>query len=244
MLTFEHVPPKKAFNDRPTITISWQRALVLGPDAPTRGPKRQGGVGKHTLCQRCNNDTGRWYGKAFIDWCYQGADVLQRSGGNPGLVYLYQAYPLRILKQILTMFCSVNGPEFTKVNPELRRFLLNRESRDLPPRFRLFVYYNIEGKLRYVGTSGMVDFNTGAITVLNEISFPPFGYVLTIDSEPPDKRLAEITFFKHFLYNELATLEVRLPVLPTMLMYPGDYRSRQEILEQRAQSVSPLVAPP
>ena len=176
------------------------------------------------------------YARALVDWCYQGMEILQRSGGAPRLVALYQTYPLRVLKEILVMFCSVNGEGFTDRHAWLRRYLLNRTERYLDPAFRLFVYYNLSTRARYAGLAGEMNLETGRATVLSEITYPPFGYVLTLDSEPPDRRLAEISFFTRFGYNELARLEVHLPVLPIHLAFPGDYRSRAEILENRAQS--------
>ncbi len=64
---------------------------------------------------------------------------------------------------------------------------------------------------------------------MNEISFPPFGYLLTFDSEPPDNRLFEITHFSHYSYNERKEMWLRLTVLPTYLPYPGDYRTKERI---------------
>lgn len=37
------------------------------------------------------SDTGGWYGKSFVDWCYRGMDVLERSGGRPPLIYPHRA---------------------------------------------------------------------------------------------------------------------------------------------------------
>ena len=233
-LTEEHVPPKKAFNNRRTIILSFNEALALGPETPDRGKIRQGGVRGYTLCAQCNNNTGSWYGRALIDWCYRGMEILERSGGRSTLINIYNCYPLRILKQILIMFCSVNSDKFTDVHPWLRRYLLNRESRGLPPSFRLYLYYNITGKLRYAGLSSQVDTKTGNITLISEITYPPFGYVLTIDSDPPNERLGDISFFDKYSYNELGRLEIMLPTLPTHLLYPGDYRTRSEILAQRS----------
>jgi hypothetical protein len=58
-----------------------------------------------------------------------------------------------------------------------------------------------------------------------EISFPPFGYMLTLDSEPEDKRLTEITGFKQFQYWDIDMLRLNLNVLPTHGPMMGDYRS-------------------
>jgi hypothetical protein len=43
-----------------------------------------------------------------------------------------------VLKQILAMFFSANGPNFRATFPDLVRFVLNRDEHDLNPRIRVF----------------------------------------------------------------------------------------------------------
>ena len=54
---------------------------------------------------------------------------------------------------------------------------------------------------------------------------------MTFNSNPPDNRLCEITFFSKFSYNEFKIINLDLKVLPTHLAYPGDYRTIKEINE-------------
>jgi hypothetical protein len=230
-LTFEHVPPGAAFNDRRVIRVTLGQAISLGPDEIVKGPIQQGGIGKHTLCPRCNSLTGHWYGHRFVDWCYQAMSILIKSRGNPSLIYLNYLFPLAILKQIVTMFFGVNETTFGKVNPELVRFILNRDERNLPPKFRFFVYCNTIGTFRFVPIVARLFSSTGT-TLMSEITYPPFGYLMTINSDPPDKRLFEITHFSTYDYNEFKVMTLKLPVLPTHLVFPGDYRTKKEISEQ------------
>lgn len=233
-LTYEHVPPRKAFNNSRVVSLRGLEAVGLGPYEPQRGQGaiQQRGAGAFTLCSNCNNTTGSWYANHFNCWCHQAAEIMKRSMGQPTLHYFYHMFPLSILKQIMTMFCSVNGPQLTSDYPELRTFILNRESRSLPKLFRVYVYLNLTGKGRHVGLSGQVDLVSGKVTMLSELSHPPLGYLLTVGSVAPDERPVEITHFARCEYGEYACWEARLPVLPTHLTYPGDYRSREEIEEQ------------
>jgi hypothetical protein len=238
-LTFEHVPPKKAFNDRRTISLPFDQAIRLGPDAPVKGRVQQGGVGGHTLCQSCNSDTGRWYAPSLIDWCYRGMEILERSRGRAEIFHIRSCHPLRVIKEIVVMFCSVNA-EMTTAQPWIRRFLLNTHARDWDPEWRVFVYYNLEGKLRYAGGAGMINFKTGGMTVMSEINYPPFGYVLVMNgADAPDPRLTEITHFARYGYDEIAELMMPMSVLPTHLVYPGDYRTRDEIRRDHLTSTAP-----
>jgi 5-methylcytosine-specific restriction endonuclease McrA len=62
-LSFEHVPPQAAFNNAPAVGYTMDEHLRAEGDlALMRGEKSQRGVGAFTLCIKCNNDTGAWYG--------------------------------------------------------------------------------------------------------------------------------------------------------------------------------------
>ncbi len=58
-LSFEHVPPKSAFNDQRVLTIGYDTAINLGPYHRPSGRILQRGAGAYTLCAPCNNQTGR-----------------------------------------------------------------------------------------------------------------------------------------------------------------------------------------
>jgi hypothetical protein len=202
----------------------------LGPDDPPSGRIQQRGMGGHTLCGKCNSDTGGWYGSAFANWCYQGLDILIRADGKPSLIYPHYVLPLRVIKQVATMFFTVCGPEFRDHNDDLVGFVLNPERRYLPDNYGFYVYYNLEGTYRFASPVAILNMNRGNhVSFFSEITFPPFGYVMTLDSEPPDSRLFPIRHFARYGYNEFESFEMRLPVLPTFLSIPGDYRTRSEI---------------
>jgi hypothetical protein len=77
---------------------------------------------------------------------------------------------------------------------------------------------------------------------MSEIAFPPLGYLLTVDSDPPDRRLTEITHFSRYSYDDFKVVELNPPVLPTVMPFPGDYRTAEEVAEQAARSDAEAVA--
>ena len=236
-LSFEHVPPRAAFNDRPVVLHRFEEIQDLGPDEYAPGGRiQQKGAGDYTLCPRCNNNTGSWYGHHFVEWCHQGMEILVRAGGRPSLFYLNYVFPLSIVKQVATMFFTVNGPGFRNANPDLVQFILDRDRKYLPPNYRFFTYFMGAGRLRSTGVAGMLDTIRGEVSIMSEFSFPPLGYLLTLKGEPPDERLFEITHFARFDYGEFAVMELRLPVMETHMWIPGDYRSKADILEQAAKN--------
>ncbi len=232
-LSFEHIPPRAAFNDRPVIALPFDRVLGATPGEQVVGRKQQQGIGYYTLCTKCNNDLGGWYSRRFVDWCYQGADVLIRSGGNPRLIYLHHIRPLPVIKQILAMFISINAAGTLSRDDYLVRFLLNKQMTHLPPKYRVFAYYNLEGEPRTSQIMAVAKFDTGSASLQTEIAYPPYGYVLTLDGERPlDRRLVEISHFASYEYNEEVNVPLHLPVLPTHGLFGADYRTQEEIDRQ------------
>jgi hypothetical protein len=243
-LSFEHVPPRSAFNDRPIVDPDVKK-LIESHDISIldrlSGKTQQRGAGGYTLCTSCNNQTGKWYGPAYAGWAYQGYDILSQARGEPTLLYPFHLFPLRVFKQIVCMFFSANGPGFRAANQELVRFVLNRDHKYIDPKIRIFAYYTNSGRSRQAGITGMLELdelNMGVARshVFSEISFPPFGYILAANSPPPDRRLVDISFFAQFGYNDWVDISLRLPVLPIYSWLPGDFRSRNEVLTAAAQA--------
>jgi hypothetical protein len=234
-LTFEHVPPRRAFNN--TGVLIKEMDLKLPPKEganPSKLFMYQKGMGSYTLCGKCNNDTGAFYGAPFVDFCRKGMRILQASNYRPMLFYMMEIYPLAIIKQIVSMFLSINSMGFRDKNIDLALFVLNRERKYLPKKYRFFIYFNLEGMHRATPHTTKIDFNKYTFehkrtTVMTEISFPPFGYLLLIDSEKPASDIVEITFFTQYGIWERKTISMRYPVNPTHTIFPGDYRSVERI---------------
>jgi hypothetical protein len=229
-LSYEHVPPESAFNDKPVFEESILSAFSDDPKVRRRHLNHRG-AGAFTLCESCNKKTGGWYVNDFADWCRQGANVLVKSNFKPKLIYLHHIRPLRVIKQIYVMIFSVNSYKWREQHPELEQFVLDPERSWLNHAYRAFAYYNVEGIYRSVGnTSPVIDLNRGSgILRVAEISFPPFGYVVTWDGSRPDPQLCEITHFSRYGYDEEESAPLHLPLLPTYMPLPLDYRSLDEI---------------
>lgn len=231
-LSFEHVPPRSAFNDHPVL-VADIRELIGNWDGEIRSVKgkvHQLGAGDYTLCEKCNSDTGAWYGSAFADWAYQAFRVLTFTRGQPFLYYQFRIFPLRVIKQIICMFFSSNGPHFRTVHPDLVRFVLNREARYLEPEIRIYAYYNLSPVSRQSGVTSLLKLDAQEAHTFSEIANLPFGYVMTLESAVPDNRPVDISFFGNYRYDDWKEFSFRLPVLPIYTYYPGDYRNQEEVM--------------
>ena len=88
-LSFEHVPPEAAYNDQRVFEADIKRLVSSGRDgsAPVAGKWIQGGAGEYTLCGRCNELTGGWYGSAYVNWARRAVELVTRSQGKMSLAY-------------------------------------------------------------------------------------------------------------------------------------------------------------
>jgi hypothetical protein len=110
-LTREHVPPKKAFNDRAYLEyyvdkineaerLHWE----------TRNVNRDG-VFLFTLCKKCNGRTGTLYGTEFVNFIRSFTSVAKEENANSNVeAQINNFYPLRIVKQVISMMLSTSRP--------------------------------------------------------------------------------------------------------------------------------------
>jgi hypothetical protein len=230
-LSFEHVPPEAAFNDKAVVQATIEELERADFDyAKVRGRIQQRGRGAYTLCDKCNSDTGSWYGGAFVEWAAQALRVLHLRLDSPQIYIPFFIFPLRVIKQILCMFASQDDGLAYRSHPSLRRFLLDPQSSDFDPDLRVFMYLNVGRLFRSLGITAVGDLEHHTTNLMSETSFPPFGYVLTIRSPPPDRRLVEITHFTCYKYREWKGIWLRIPFLPVNTWVPGDYRTLEEVL--------------
>jgi len=195
--------------------------------------KEQKGAGSHTLCPKCNNDTGSWYGGSFVQWSYQAMRILRYTSAKPSLIYPFQIFPLRVFKQIICLFMSANGPDFRDQHPSLEAFVLNKEKRFLNDNIKIFTYYNPTRIGRQSGVVTKMDFSTFTSNTFAEVSFPPLGYIMTIDSTPPDDRVVDISFFQEYFYKNWRTINLQLPAHHISTFIPSDFRSKSTIRAER-----------
>ncbi len=236
-LSYEHIPPRAAFNNRPVVEGLLGELIKSDKiGGSLKGKTLQRGGGGYTLCEKCNNNTGSWYGKDYVDWVEQTARILMESKINPSIYCLYNIFPLRVIKQIVCMFFSVNANNFKDVQKELVRFVLNKDAVGIEPQIHIYCFLNPSKVSRQSGVSGLLDFKKHRTKIISEIIFFPFGYILSLNEIKPDDRLAEITFFSGYHYNERKEIHLKLPYLPIYSYLPGDYRNEQEITAHHSET--------
>jgi hypothetical protein len=228
-LTYEHVPPRRAYNRNPVV------AHTLNHPAASTGriplgvvAKYRAGMGVTTLCGDCNGFTAKYYGEAFADWVRQAlvfADTYSRADGQENEIHLpFEIEPLSVIKQIATMALAVASPSSIDANRELRRFVLMPFERYVPVDYTFRVYLNprrsnwTEPQNRMNGTSVIMNIaNRTAIHTLADIAFPPLGYWVAWNDGPMSPldeflRLADINSFGNARYRETKKIWLKMPV--------------------------------
>ena len=213
-LTFEHIPPRAAFNHFNLKLYDFWGYLTQNK---TRYQSLQNGAGRYSLCASCNNRTGEWYGAAFAEFVSQGMQYYK--SGATGIVGVpYTFYPLRVLKQVVSCFASVNGPQWCQQHPLIRQFLLNPEEHRFPVNIDIRMYMQSVGRSKLDGISGQMNPFTGECFVGSEFGHPPFSFICVADRELTSFRvLNELPSLLEFLkygYNDRVTQYLQIPRKP------------------------------
>jgi hypothetical protein len=231
-LTKEHVPPRSAHNRRTKYTVGSFEDFMQEKnplDAEVKGTFEQGGVGYYSYCSQCNTLLGHRYVNAYKDWVLAASQLMHKNDYNKYEYRIVEQSPNKILKQIVSMFIAIHEPEFTDANPELLAFVKDENSKTLSDKYRIFMYLNTEGMMRYNVVSAVLKISPPGAIVCSEITYPPYGYVLTFDHKAKQPILADITYFKDYEPNALTHLDLVAFRLPTFLPISLDYRSKEQI---------------
>ena len=240
-LTFEHIPPKAAFNSRPLKVYNGDSLIetVTGSRKPwdlsgLKYNNQQRGMGYYSLCGDCNSYTGTFYGEAYKNVADSFAGALLKTGvkANETLHCKIEMKPLAFIKQVLSMFCSINR-DISNLS-EIKQFVLDKDKMGLPKNeFRLGMYLSTGGLTRVVPHSTMLlEEDEKRVKSLNvtEISSFPMGFVLFFgNSEGRLDDFLDITMFSEIPYEKSCVVELDIPVYDINTMFPLDYRTKEEI---------------
>lgn len=224
-LSFEHIPPKRCFNNRLQQATSL-RLMARGYKNIKQKYRR--GMGEASLCSQCNSWTGNTYGPAFAAFAGQAMQYLDRGVRGSQLYLPFQCMPLRVAKQLLTMAVAMWHPEMLQVPRYDAIRGLVRVPRSRPDDFplRLYVYLMPDGspRLNGLGTPMFIGPSRTPITMCYfEAALPPLGYVMLstgADSEAVAHRLG-LCDITHFL-TKRDDLELRTEFLGLSCLIPDE----------------------
>lgn len=229
-LTYEHIPPRSAFNKRTTFqSISSDDFYKNSKEYSLRRLKpnskiNQGGYGEYCLCEKCNNFLGSTYVNDYTFLAKVSYSIIEEYPNEK--CYDFQIPDINLLyfmKQVIAMFICLNDLSFTDMHPELLKFVKDKRTNYLPERYKLYMYLNDEGNSRL----GNLHF-TNLYSKICEFTFRPFGFVLNIDNPYSIQELSNITDLKNWRDLKNKDLRIRLNKYPTISPHILDYRSAEE----------------
>ena len=236
MLTEEHNPPRAAFNDHDILLQSVDKLTEQVGHLIWRGEvKREWTV--RSLCAECNNWAGAKYGTHYAEFVKDVAEKVDKAE-NGETISVVVNRPLSILKQVMQGFVTANGQHFVRTNPWIRKFLRSSRNKDFPQDLYVYLFAVTGTSGRKTGIGGFYDLIQKKTYVVSEFTFWPLGAVLAF--QPMDGyRLAPIHQYAKYDYTESrARLILNLPVNPAASAYPVDFRTQDQIINQRLSSTS------
>jgi hypothetical protein len=176
-LSREHIPPKKAFNEYNRL---WERLIHSETRLSRRVAQIRGGLWVKTICETCNRSVCSTYANEYVKFVKQLVEKpeLFDSSGE-AKVFSVGINPLYIAKEIATMILAVEPVTYARHVPELRRFVLNKDSTFIPPfKFFAFLVPDVVEAGTVLRYDARVDtFAPGFNFAGGEISWFPFGFV-------------------------------------------------------------------
>lgn len=132
------------------------------------------------------------------------------------------------------MLLATSPPELSTTFPQLGDFVRNRDAVGLPDRFQFYLALFAGPLARSTGVAGRMNAD-GRFDTLVEVAYPPFAYVLTMDSADDEAiPTANITAFTNVGYNATADLEMSLLIGFGHTPLPTGYRTEGMIQLERA----------
>lgn len=241
-LTYEHIPPKCALNDKEIRVYTGDSCVKLLSDKnrfpwETDGIKYkllQKGLGDYTLCEKCNNITGELYGDEYKKWFFTSIKSINDNSvehklANNATFKLKNVYPGRFIRQILSIICSTYSG-FTKKYPYVKELILNKNYvYSKKPEFKIYMYLLKNPYNGYTGISGMM-LSDGTFKIVDEIDLYPFGFYLILSDTKENEM--DITEFINYGYNDIADVDLTMNVHEKNNIIPMDFRTKDEIIEE------------
>ena len=138
-LTFEHIPPKAAFNSHPVFMKDLRHITKLGGHLYGKSKRRQKGLGDHKLCEECNNNTGAWYASEYVNYVHQLVEQMKANAGDSEAILKLNIRPLNFLKHVIVMMlCADQALGQLREDVNETNFILDKKSNTLSNKIKVY----------------------------------------------------------------------------------------------------------
>jgi hypothetical protein len=240
----EHLPGVGAGNTGPV------RIAYFAPTAARQERLERKGFVVHTLCTHCNSRTGGHYGTAYKDFVEQfGKSGVLDAGYGRTWVTLRDVQPLRVIKQMTSMFIAAQG-EFPRDRwLNACDFVLDRDAklRDVPLRY--YIYRNVGAVGRVTAMTSLMSANGRWPPIFFcEVSWPPLGIVFvyqeSTDLHPLLAGMQDVTSWGEYGFRDRANLSFSVSQRRVATHWPLGFGDDREAHDWSARDgVVTLVGP-
>ena len=170
-MSFEHIPPRAAFNSFRAKPVTIGTMLKGKKQYPwdVDGLKYRSARwdGCFHFAKIAIKTAGSWYGKAS-NFAVKGMGVVTAEIDSIyNSVEFEKVYPLRFVKQIISMFCSLNPDANID---DLRKFVLDRYAVGIDKKkYKLCMYFTRSTTKRQAGLMATVNIQSGEVIMFSEI---------------------------------------------------------------------------
>lgn len=245
-MTFEHIPPQKCFNSKPVKPVSGDVLIQAMADKKhnpweTKGlqyENQQRGFGRWSLCSDCNTKTGTWYGEDYAKFTRAIHSMIKEHEPkcNEYLEFdVLDAYPLRLVKQMISMICSINSDYYNDVRiTNLAKFVIDKDAVGLNKQdYRIFLYLVHNSLVKQCPMTWLIrgiNNTQPIIDVVTELFAYPIGIVVCFNPRNDfDHFGVDITSLCDIGYKQQCKLSIKIPILESNILFPCDYRSKEEL---------------
>ena len=180
-LTFEHMPPRKSGNDKPVNIVGIENMTELGGYKYQGFKKSPRGMGGFKLCEECNNLTGAWYGKAYIDHSTQVVNAINENLNEKVFEVTCKIKPLNFLKQVVCiLLCADQATGHLRTHLSSPKFILEKSNKLFPENIYLSKRITIQPTFGFKGYTTSWDNKKGFKEDI-EFLFKPFYFQATFD---------------------------------------------------------------
>lgn len=191
-LSFEHIPPQAALNNGQVKAYSGEEILKTFHGEKATYQNMQRGMGRFSLCEKCNNTTGQWYAAIYCQVAREVASSLCKTDELEHcdvVEYRFKNLPaLAFVKQIIAMFCSLLPWEEVQ-RLGFDQLLMDKENRSVDKKlFDLRMYLtSLETAQLLTAPTIVLYLSDDKIecSSVTDLCAYPFGFILNLSPEIP-----------------------------------------------------------
>lgn len=230
----EHLPAKAVGNLGPVEVFYLDSSLASGQRTEYRTTRFDNGFWVEPFCQACNKLSGRRYVTAYQQ-LVSAIDVSAGIRDTEGrlLVFISDAYPLRVLKQMFAMFLASLPRQPDAAWTPIQDFVRLRNSTLPGCAPDVYLYHNESSHGRIVPCCGFIELASHEKLIVSEISWPPLGMVFSFQESRRFNSMQKVSSWGQLPFSERRPLKLALPSLKVSTPFPLVYGSRSAAERER-----------